>query len=407
VNVDGAVLVGDVLVVFANEPLSSGRGGESKVVLVDVTSAPVIGERLTDDGFLVDARVVDGRVHVVTVSSPSIAFTYPTTGDKAAQEGATEANKERIRSSTLADWLPSRTVTAADGSIVEDGAQLTDCEEIRRPKTFAGFEQTTLLTLDLDDLDGSTSTAVQASSLLVYGSAGSLYTATASYDDLYPTPGANRPTVVEPHTDLHRFALGTTPTYAGSGQVEGYVREQFGLSEHEGHLRVASSTSTFGGAGQSRVTVLRVDEGELVGDGLLLGVGLDGTDDGRLTGAAVSLFNVSDPNAPKRIDLEAFGSATAPKIETDHHAFTWWPDTATAYVPIGAFNAGSRVEVVQVQGGALTQVGEVVPAGEGAPAKAAFDRVVIAGDRLLSVSPEGVQVSDLASLAPIAWVPFG
>lgn len=71
------------------------------------------------------------------------------------------------------------------------------------------------------------------------------------------------------------------------------------------------------------------------------------------------------------------------------------------------FAAGTRVEVVQVQGGALTEVGEIVPAGEGAPAKAAFDRVVIAGDRLLSVSPEGVQLSDAATLAPIAWVSFG
>lgn len=469
VNVDGAVLVGDVLAVFANEPLSSQRGGEAKVVLVDVSSAPTIGERLTVDGFLVDARVVDGRVHVVTVSSPSIAFTYPTTGDQAAQDAATEANKERIRSSILADWLPSRTVTAADGSVVEDGAQLTDCGEIRRPKTFAGFEQTTLLTLDLDDLARSTSTSVQASSLLVYGSAESLYTATTSYDDFDPATGARRPASGEPHTDLHRFSLGATPTYSGSGQVAGYVREQFGLSEHEGHLRVASST--FDGAAKSRVTVLRLAEGELVetgvvdglgpnesiegvrfvgdlgyvvtfrqtdplhvvdlrdpaaprlagelkipgysrylhpvGDGLLLGVGHDGTDDGRLTGAAVSLFDVSEPDAPKRIDLEAFGVATTPGIETDHHAFTWWPDTATAYVPIGAFDAGSRVEIVQVQGGALTQVGEVVPAGEGAPAKAAFDRAVIVGDRLLSVSPEGVQVSDAATFAPIAWVPFG
>ncbi|MEO7572077.1 MAG: beta-propeller domain-containing protein [Acidimicrobiales bacterium] len=470
VNVDGAVLVEDALVVFANEPLSSGRGGnggEAKVVVVDVSGTPMVGERLTVDGFLVDVRAVDGRVHVVTVSSPTLAFTYPTGGEAGAEESATEANKARIRSSTLADWLPSRTVTAADGATVGERAQLTDCDEIRRPATFAGFEQTTLVTLDLGDLSASPATSVQASSLLVYGSAESIYTATTSYADL--RPGDEGGAVDnQPRTALHRFRLGPEPAYAGSGQVEGYVREQFGLSEHEGGLRVASSTVE--GGARSRITVLRVDEGELVptgivdglgpneqiegvrfvgdlgyvvtfrqtdplyvvdlrdpanprlagelkipgysrylhpvGDGYVLGVGHDGTEDGRLTGAAVSLFDVRDPAVPARVDLEAYGPLTGPKIDLDHKAFMWWPERSTAFIPIGVIGSSARVEVVQVVEGTLTRVGAVVPAGEGSPITADFDRVVRVGNRLLSVSPEGVQVSDASTLAPIAWVSY-
>ena len=40
---------------------------------------------------------------------------------------------------------------------------------------------------------------------------------------------------------------------------------------------------------------------QLIGEGRLLGVGQDGTDDGRLTGFAESLFDVCDPSAPTRL----------------------------------------------------------------------------------------------------------
>ncbi|MFZ6004149.1 MAG: hypothetical protein ACOYXM_09475 [Actinomycetota bacterium] len=36
----------------------------------------------------------------------------------------------------------------------------------------------------------------------------------------------------------------------------------------------------------------------------------------------------------------------------------------------------------------------------------AFDRVVLVGERLLSISPDGVQISHVSTLAPIAWAPF-
>ena len=467
VDVLGAVLVDDVLVVFANELLIGGLQGEAKVVLVDVTGDPEVRERLTVDGTLVDARVVQGRVHVVFASAPTIAFTYPQASDDGAEERATAANKERIRQSTLADWLPSATVTDGDGGNVERRDQLAACDEIHRPRAFAGFEQTTLTTLDLDDLAASRGTSVQAASLLVYGTDRSVYTATTEYQDLEAVSARTRPVSAEPHTDLHRFELGAEPAYAGAGRVDGFVGQQFGMSEHAGHLRVASST--FEGGAESRVSVLRVDEGELVGtgvvtgigpdegiegirfigdlgyvitfrrtdplyvidlhdpaaprvageleipgyssylhpvgEGLLLGVGHDGTDDGFLTGAAVSLFDVRDPGLPARIDLERLGRAATPHVDEDHHAFLWWEETSTAYVPIGVAGRGGRVDVLRLVDGALERVGEVVPAID-AIELPNLDRVVIVGERLLSVGPAGVQISDLATLAPLDWVAY-
>lgn len=465
VNITGAMLVGHALVVLANEPLSNADRGEAKVVVVDVAGSPVVRERLTANGVLVDARVVDGRVHVVLASSPTLAFTYPVSGEKGAEDAATAANRERIDASTIDDWVPHWRVTDGAGATTRDDSRITACDEVRHPQSFAGFDETTLLTLDLDHLTNSKATAVVAASQLVYGSTDSVYVATTSYDDLV----GDRP--VSGGTDVHRFSIDGKPTYAASGRIEGFVSDQFGLSEHAGHLRVASTTYTtaFGGGVESRVTVLVERDGELVttgvvsglgvgediqgvrflgdigylvtfrrtdplfvldlhdpvaprlagqikvpgysaylhpvGDGLVLGVGHDGTESGRLTGAAVSLFDVRDPSAPERADLERFGQLASPVTETDHHAFTWLPETGTAYVPVGVAGSPSRIEVVAVEGDSLRLVGAVEP-GAGAPPDALLDRVVVAGDRLLSVSADGVQVSDRATLAPIAWVPF-
>lgn len=461
-NVSGAVLVGDALVVLANEPLSDRTRGEAKIVVLDVAAAPVVRSRITAKGVLVDARVVDGRVHIVLASSPTLAFTYPTAGGKQAADAATAANRERINASTIDDWLPHWRVTDDKGQAMVDDERITACRDVRHPQSFAGFDQTTLLTLDLADPQASDATSVVASSRLVYGSTDSVYVATNAYDDLVGDRSASV------RTDLHRFAIDGTgaPTYTASGAVEGYVSSAFGLSEYGGHLRVASTT--YDGGTESRVTVLVERGGELVttgvvsglgpgediegvrflgelgyvvtfrrtdplfvidlrdpvtprlagqlkvpgysaylhpvNDGLVLGVGHDGTETGRLTGAAVSLFDVRDPSAPTRADLAAFGPTTTPLTEADHHAFTWWPSTNTAYVPVGVLGAPSRVEVVRVEGRALRSIGTIRAAGAGAPTDAIFDRIVVIGDRLLSVSELGVQISDRATLAPIAWV---
>ena len=75
-------------------------------------------------------------------------------------------------------------------------------------------------------------------------------------------------------------------------------------------------------------------------DGLLLGVGVDGDDDGATGGAVVSLFDVSDPSDPVRLDKMSlarfqdmqgedgrWGHSYSP-VDGDARAFTYWDDTA-------------------------------------------------------------------------------
>jgi uncharacterized secreted protein with C-terminal beta-propeller domain len=63
-----------------------------------------------------------------------------------------------------------------------------------------------------------------------------------------------------------------------------------------------------------------------LGDGLLLGVGQDADDEGRVLGAKATLFDVSDPANPREL-----GSWTKQDgytdVEWDHLAFLYWaPD---------------------------------------------------------------------------------
>jgi hypothetical protein len=99
-----------------------------------------------------------------------------------------------------------------------------------------------------------------------------------------------------------------------------------------------------------------------LGDGLLLGVGQDGTDDGRLTGSAVSLFDVSDPSDPRRLAIEPLGDGTS-QIELDHHAFLWWAPEDLAVVPLQTWGpAGHSTGAVglRIEGSSIQRVLQVV-----------------------------------------------
>ena len=70
-----------------------------------------------------------------------------------------------------------------------------------------------------------------------------------------------------------------------------------------------------------------------VGDGLLVGVGRDADEDGRIQGFKVSLFDVSDPAAPAEVDTWTLANAQS-GVEWDHRAFLWWAPEQLMVVPV-------------------------------------------------------------------------
>ena len=95
-----------------------------------------------------------------------------------------------------------------------------------------------------------------------------------------------------------------------------------------------------------------------ISDTMVLGVGSDADPDGRITGAKVSLFDVSDLAAPREVAVW-----TAPDgwndIGWDHRAFLWWAPESLAVIPVTVWNDWSGAVVLRVADGTITEVGRV------------------------------------------------
>ncbi len=74
-----------------------------------------------------------------------------------------------------------------------------------------------------------------------------------------------------------------------------------------------------------------------LGDGLLLGIGQDATESGRVTGTQVSLFDVSDPANPSKIDGITVDDAHS-QAEWDHHAFLYWNPSDLMLAPFSSWS---------------------------------------------------------------------
>lgn len=144
-----------------------------------------------------------------------------------------------------------------------------------------------------------------------------------------------------------------------------------------------------------------------VADGRLLGIGQSGTQDGTLTGAQASLFDVADAGAPERMDTldlvdKSTGTAAA---EWDHHAFLYSPENALAVVPVATYELrGTQAVTTYERRGSQAVAMRVDPAG-GLTELARLDdgngemlRTLVAGDRLVTVSSGGVASRDLETL---------
>jgi uncharacterized secreted protein with C-terminal beta-propeller domain len=267
----------------------------SRLVLVDLSGDPEVIGTMDLDGAYVDARQVGSTARLVVRSGPRIDWSYPEwpTGETGFRGGlptpeadALAANRELVERSTIEDWLPRFVATDADGDST-DGT-LVRCEDVSHPREYSGTSMLTVVTLDLAGaLEPHGSVTVVADGQTVYGTAESLYIA----DDHsgFPMPVdtmAWRPfPIADPATEIHKFDVSEpgSPQYVASGRVDGWLLNQYSLSEHDGHLRVATTMDQWSDAGppdnggavqpESGVTVLAQRGDRLVVVGSVGGLG--------------------------------------------------------------------------------------------------------------------------------------
>jgi uncharacterized secreted protein with C-terminal beta-propeller domain len=131
-----------------------------------------------------------------------------------------------------------------------------------------------------------------------------------------------------------------------------------------------------------------------IGDGLLLGIGQDATEQGRPVGTQLSLFDVSDLAHPARLHHASLGLGWS-EAESDHHAFLFWPKSSLVVVPFDQRAVGFKVGRTR----GVDEVGRVEQSGS-------IRRSFVVRDTVLTVSDAGVESSSLATLGPLGWAAF-
>ena len=142
-----------------------------------------------------------------------------------------------------------------------------------------------------------------------------------------------------------------------------------------------------------------------VGDDLLLGIGQDATDEGRVLGTQVSLFDVADLRRPRRLAVQQLGASWS-EAESDHRAFLWWPTTRTAVLPLQQTRSTPFAGAVglRVNRLGITELGRVSHPAGGA---SAIRRSVVVGETLYTVSDAGVGAASLLTFADRGFVKLG
>ncbi|MEM8618901.1 MAG: beta-propeller domain-containing protein [Actinomycetota bacterium] len=147
-----------------------------------------------------------------------------------------------------------------------------------------------------------------------------------------------------------------------------------------------------------------------VGEGLLLGVGQDADEQGVARGTQLSLFDVSEPTDPQRIDTLSIGGWS--DVEWDHHAFLYWPADGTIAIPASpgwntcgpnetclasALQGAGGTVVAQLVGTELNARGVI----NGDTSTACWNpplRTVVIDSELAAVAPNSITFADRASL---------
>lgn len=462
------------------------------MLLVDLTGGPRVLSEYTMDGVLVDARAVDGTARVVVRSTPRLEF--PDLPPETDPQQRLEQNRAVVDAADLSAWLPRYQVTS--GGDTSTGQ--VDCTAMSRPASYTGTSIVTVLTFDLAApvLGDGAPVSVVADGETVYSNGPSLYLAHDMRWQLHPVgwidpddpvaepggPGLVAPEVND-RTEIHKFDTSQPgpPRYVGSGTVDGWLINQYAMSEWDGHLRVAttSGASWFreGGESESTVYVLVERDGTLVevgsvgglgegeriyavrfagpvgyvvtfrqtdplytvdlsdptaprvrgelkitgysaylhplDDGLLVGVGQEADEQGRVLGTQVSLFDVSDLAEPRRVAQYhvQYGHSEA---EFDPHAFLWWAPESLLVLPMLSFEGDSGALLLRLDQGTAPERADATftelttishPADPDWRYPPEVRRSLVVGDVLWTVSEVGLAAHRLSDQEQLAWLP--
>jgi hypothetical protein len=454
--------------------------GTTRMLEVDVSDPAHMRVLRTLDveGSYLSARLTGATARVILRTEPR-GLEMPQTDAVTAPAEIKRDWRRSVRRTRTRAWLPSAVFRDRRRGSTKRRA-LVRCRQVRRTQSFSGLGTLTVLTIDMErGLPAVDADALMTDGDTVYASEDRLYVASQRW---LPSDAARGEILDESATGLHAFSTekaGET-AYVGSGEVRGYLLNQWSLSEHEGTLRAATTSMppwNSGAGSESAVRTLQERDGRLVqvgsvgglgrgeriyavrfigdtgfvvtfrqvdplytldlsdpdaprvagelkvpgysaylhplGDGLLLGVGQDATEQGRRTGVQLSLFDVSNLAKPVRLDQHAVGGNSWTAVEGDHHAFLWWAPERLAVIPavrydenyVQAAFAGSLAFRVNRPDG-IAEVAQLPHPRFDRFGDLGYERSLVVGGRLLLVSSAGVLSTFTAAPGPGEFLRF-
>ncbi|MCK0110630.1 beta-propeller domain-containing protein [Ornithinimicrobium sp. F0845] len=140
-----------------------------------------------------------------------------------------------------------------------------------------------------------------------------------------------------------------------------------------------------------------------VGEDTLIGVGQDADPEtGQTNGMQVSLFDISDLTAPRQTEVLNWKDSYT-TVEWDHRAFTYWPATGQAFVPMSRWYSDDEkpfagVVVLGVGEDRLTEQGTVEVSPKGDYWGEGPVRTLVIGDDLWTLEWQGMGRFDLDTM---------
>lgn len=421
-------------------------------------SRPQLIASLTIDGQVLDARLVGKQVRVVTVSSPDADAPSPVYGSDGDLSPKSELQlRAAVATSEVDDWIPAYTLRDGAGGQVSRG-RLVDCAHLSSPEAFSGLDTVAVSSFQMGSaLQSRQTVGVVAGGQQIYATDSSTYISTTDWSSdgspastslhKFDTAQSGASTYngsgEVPGTLLNQYAMSE---YEGVLRVASTVSERRGwansrqvnegvvttLSERDGALRRLGQVGGLGrednesiravrfiGSRGYVVTYRQTDPlyvldlrdaaapavlGELkipgysgylhpVGADLLLGVGQS-----ERAGVQFSLFDVSDPAAPRRIDTQTYGDGAA-GAEFDPKAFLYWQPRNLILAPTYLYGdergdgAFTGVVLLRATKTGLTELGRLASPDD----FGGVNRSLVVDDTVYLLSDHALQAHSLAT----------
>jgi len=234
-----------------------------KYTVVDITnrSSPVIEKEMYIEGNYHTARMVDGTVRSVThlwtyfdeirtwVNLPDDYWSEDDLDIRMAiwndsVDQTILQNEQVISELTLDDFVP-HIYEMREGEIFTHPLTYEKCTEFSASADSAGRGFTTIMTIRMLEDEASLEVDhITSSWAHVYSSKDTMVLAEPANDMWWFWRNSDW----EDATNIHSFDISDAnhTTYVASGRVEGTVNDQFSISEHNGDIRVASTSDNWG-----------------------------------------------------------------------------------------------------------------------------------------------------------------